>query len=247
MAALERTVALPQVDRIAAPVAENLELDVARIAQILLDIDGRIAERGLGLAAGLFHQAFQRIGRVADLHAAPAAATRRLDDHRIADVLGDAGGFRHFGHRAIAAGHQRQTQRPGGALGFHLVAHGADMFGLGADPGDVVRLDDLGELGVLRQEAVARVDGVAMRDFGGRDDRGDVEVAFGCRGWPDAHGVVGQAHMHGIGIGGGMHRHRLDPHLVRGAMDAQRNLPAIGDQYPADAPVVSHGAAILSR
>jgi hypothetical protein len=36
------------------------------------------------------------------------------------------------------------------------------MFGLGADPGDAVGFDDIGELGVLRQEAVARMDRVGL-------------------------------------------------------------------------------------
>jgi cyanophycinase-like exopeptidase len=36
------------------------------------------------------------------------------------------------------------------------------MLGLGADPDDVVELDDLGELRVLGQEAVAGVDRVGV-------------------------------------------------------------------------------------
>jgi hypothetical protein len=36
--------------------------------------------------------------------------------------------------------------------------------------------------------------------------------------------------VHGVGVGGGMHRDRLDAHFVAGAVDAQRDLAAIGDQ-----------------
>ena len=36
--------------------------------------------------------------------------------------------------------------------------------------------DDIGELGVLREEAIAGVDRIGVRDLGGRDDRSDVEV-----------------------------------------------------------------------
>jgi hypothetical protein len=36
--------------------------------------------------------------------------------------------------------------------------------------------------------------------------------------------------MHRVGIGGGMHRDRLDAHFVAGAVDAQRDLAAVGDQ-----------------
>ena len=232
MAALERAVAFAEVDRCAAPVAEHLEFDVARIAEVLLDIDRGVAERGLGLAPGLLHQRFELVLGLAHLHAAPAAARCRLDDHRIADLGGDRARLVEVLDRAVAAGHQRQAEPARGALGFDLVAHRADVLGLGADPGDPVRLDDLGELGVFAEEPVARVDRVGVRDLGGRDDRRDVEVAVGGSRRADAHRVVGEADVHRIGIGGGVHRDRLDPHLVRRAVDAQRDLAAIGDQDP---------------
>jgi hypothetical protein len=48
VAALERAVALAQMHGVAVSVAEDLELDVARIAEIFFDIDGGVAESGLG-------------------------------------------------------------------------------------------------------------------------------------------------------------------------------------------------------
>ena len=36
--------------------------------------------------------------------------------------------------------------------------------------------------------------------------------------------------MHGVGVGGRMHRDGGDAHLLAGAMDAQRDLAAIGDE-----------------
>src|SRR3546814_10382492 len=47
---------------------------------------------------------------------------------------------------------------------------------------------------------------------------------------PDADRCVGGAHGHGIGVGGGVHRHRLDPHLAAGAVDAERDLAAVGNE-----------------
>src|SRR3546814_5544426 len=60
---LERAVALAQMDGIAVAIAEDLEFDVARVAEIFLHIDGRIAEGGRRLARRLTHQAFERFGR----------------------------------------------------------------------------------------------------------------------------------------------------------------------------------------
>ena len=51
MPALQRAVALAEVDGVALAVAEHLDLDVARLLQILLDVDGIVVERGLGFGA----------------------------------------------------------------------------------------------------------------------------------------------------------------------------------------------------
>ena len=134
----------------------------------------------------------------------------------------------------VGAGDQRQAELGGGALGLDLVAHDPDMLGLGADPDDVVALDDLGELRVLGEEAVAGVDRVGVDDLGGRDDVGDVEVGVGRRRRADADRLVGEADVHRVGVGGRMDGDRLDAHLVAGAVDAQRDLAAVGDQQLLD-------------
>ena len=102
--------------------------------------------------------------------------------------------------------------------------------GFGPDPDHAVAFDDLRELGVLRQEAVAGMDRVGMDDLGRRDDVGDVEIGFGRGRRPDADGFVGKPDVHRVGVGGRMDRDGLDAHFVAGAVDAQRDLAAVGDQ-----------------
>ncbi len=104
------------------------------------------------------------------------------------------------------------------------------MRGRRADEGQAVRLHHLGEAGVLRQEAVAGMDRVGAGDGGGRQDGRDVEVAVLGRRRADADALVGQAHMHRLGIGGGVHGDGRDAQLAAGALDAQRDLAAVGDQ-----------------
>jgi len=36
--------------------------------------------------------------------------------------------------------------------------------------------------------------------------------------------------MHGVGVGGGMHRHGADAHLAAGAVDPEGDFAAIGDE-----------------
>ena len=82
------------------------------------------------------------------------------------------------------------------------------MLGLRPDERDAVLLDDLGEARVLRQKAVARMDRLRAGDLARRDDRGNVQIGLRRRRRADAHALIGQPHMHRVGVGGGMHRHR---------------------------------------
>ena len=141
--------------------------------------------------------------------------------------------------RPVAAGHGRDAQLLGGGLGDDLVAHQPDVLGRGADEGEAVLLDHLGEVGVLGQEAVARMDRVGAGDLGRGQDRHRVQVAVGGLGRADADALVGEADMHGRGVGRGVDRDRGDAHLAAGAQDAQRDLAAIGDQ---DLVEHAHGA-----
>ena len=99
-----------------------------------------------------------------------------------------------------------------------------------ADEDEAGLLDALGEVGVLRQEAVAGVDGFGVGDLGRGDDRRYVEVAQAGRGGADAHRLVGEAHVLGVGVGLGMDGDGLDAELAAGAQDAQGDLAAVGNE-----------------
>ena len=90
VAALHGAIALAQVHDVAVVVGEHLELDVPRPLEELLHVDVRVAEGGERLGLGDADGVQQRGVGVHDAHAAAAAAAGGLDDHGIADVLGDA-------------------------------------------------------------------------------------------------------------------------------------------------------------
>src|SRR5581483_11044419 len=89
---------------------------------------------------------------------------------------------------------------------------------------------DLGEVGVLAQQAVAGVDRVDVSDFGGGDDGGNVEIAVGCARRSDADGLVGKAHMKRVAIGFAIDRDGAHTKFTTGVDDTQRNLVAVGNQ-----------------
>src|SRR5207302_4581956 len=76
-----------------------------------------------------------------------------------------------------------------------------------------------------------------------RNDVRDVEVGIGRRRRPDAHRLVGEPHVHRVGIGRRMDRHRPDAHFVTGAVDSERDLAAVGDQQLLDLhqPMITSG------
>ena len=95
-------------------------------------------------------------------HAPPAAAGRRLEHHRVADLARRLGRVVGRRHRARRAGHDRDAERAGQLRGPGPCRRtGRAPSGGRPDEREAGRRAALGEGGVLGQEAVAGVDAVA--------------------------------------------------------------------------------------
>lgn len=116
------------------------------------------------------------------------------------------------------------------ARGDILVADEADRLRHRSNPGDAVLGDLLREVRILREEAVARVDGIGARLERCAQDRVFIQVAVRGIGAADADGVVGQLDVKCILVCFREDGNGLDVELFAGADDAHRNLAAIGDQ-----------------
>ena len=220
----------PRCTTVAVLVAEHLELDVPRRLDVLLDVDVADAERRLGLALRGLDGVRQLAGRAHDAHAAAAAAGGRLDDDRIADLLGELERLLLALDRAVAAGQDRHAGLLHHPARARLVAHQPDHLRIGADELDVARLADFGEVGALGQEPVAGMDRVGAGDLGGADDRRHVQVAVGAARRTDADVLVGEPHVQRVLVGLGVDGDRLDAELAAREDDAQRDLAAVRDQ-----------------
>ena len=189
MPALQRAVAVPAVHDVAVGIGQDLDLDVAGAIDELLEIDAGVLERGLGLVAGHLQRAAE-VGLVAaDPHALAAAAGGRLDQDGKADRPGEAEGLGIAGDGPFGAGHAGDLGRGGDLLGLGLQAHLADGLVGRADELEVAAPADLGELGVLAQEAIAGMNRLHVGHLGGRDQPGDVQIAVGAGGLADADGA----------------------------------------------------------
>ena len=127
-------------------------------------------------------------------------------------------------------GHHRNAEPLGGALGLDLVAHQADVRGLRPDEMDIVLVEDFGEARILREESIARMHRVGAGDLAGGKQCRNVEIAVARGRRADAYALVGKPHVHGVLVGGRMHRDRGDAELLAGAQHAQRDLAAVCDQ-----------------
>ena len=163
-------------------------------------------------------------------HALAAATRDRLDQHRVADLVGLLLEELRVLQFAVIAGHDRHAGLLHQRLGLVLQPHGADRRWRRADEHDAGRRAGLGELRVLGQEAVARMDAVGVRERRRLDDLVDHQIAV-ARGWrADQISLVCDAHVQRSRIGLRIDRDHAHAEALRGARDAHGDLATIGDQ-----------------
>ncbi len=99
-----------------------------------------------------------------------------------------------------------------------------------ADEHEPGTLDLFREIRVLGEKAVARMDRLGVGHLSGADDRRYVQIARGRGRRADAYGFVGELDVFSLGVGLGVNHYGSDAELAAGALNAQRNLAAVGDQ-----------------
>ena len=211
-------------------VAEDLDLDVARVEDELLDEDAVIAEAVQPLALHAF-KALAHIGfAISKAHPLAAAAGAGLHHHRIADLVRDAHRVLGILDLADEAGDDVDARLFRQLLALDLVPHRRDRAHGRPDEGDALLRQRLGKGGALGEEAVARMHGLGPGLLAGGDDLVGDQVAFGRRRRADMHRLVRHGDEGRAGIGIGIDRDGCDPHLPRRGDDPAGDLAAIGNQ-----------------
>ena len=144
VAALQRAVALADVNQVAMGIAEHLDLEMPGVDDVALDIQRGVTERGAGFAGGRLEHALH-VGRLRDdLHALAAAAGSGFQQHRKTDPAGDRGRILPGRHLLRARQHrQAKGQRPLSRL--ELVAHVANVVRRGPDKHQALGSASLGK------------------------------------------------------------------------------------------------------
>lgn len=231
VAALDAAVAVAQGKRMRLGPGrrrDDLHLDMAGVVEQRLDEHGGIVEPQLRLGGALAVGVVDLVGAVHSAHPATASAGQRLDHddpvvggEECADVLEAAGprGGRQDRH---ARGDRGGTRRG-------LVADRLEHSGIRPHervPGGCARTR---EIGVLREEAVARVDQLRLGVFRRGQDRGLIQVGVGtATEQPDR--LVHRMHVRALGVVLGVDRDRLHAQFRCSADDPEYNLAAVGDQ-----------------
>src|SRR5581483_7826623 len=94
---------------------------------------------------------------------------------------------------------------------FLLFAHQPNDVGGGPDELDAAGLDDFGEVGVLGQQPVSRMDRLDVRDLSGADDCRYIEVTLCQLWWTDADCLVGETDRQRVAVGLAIDRNRANP------------------------------------
>src|ERR1700722_18925274 len=230
VAPLQRAVALADMNDIAVAVGEHLDFDVARRGNVFLEQDTARTERRCRLANGAFERRLELGVLVDPAQPATAAAGRRLDQHRIADLVGFLLEEFRVLPFAVIARHHRHTGLLHQGLGAILDAHGAHGSGRRPDKSNAGLVAGVDEIGVLGEKSVAR-----MQAFGGSllrhlDDPFDRKIAVARWRRTDAIRLVARSHVKRLRVGFRIDRDRAQPKTLGGARDAAGDLAAIGDQ-----------------
>ena len=141
--------------RAAVRVGEELHLDVPWPLEVALAVERSVGERAGGLSLRGGERLVELRGRADDAHPASATACGCLDEEREPDLL----------RRAV--GQHQHPCVPGDPLRLELVA-AEPTPPVRADPGQAGGLDRRGEVGVLGEEPIARMDGIRARSLAAR-------------------------------------------------------------------------------
>src|SRR5260370_6699256 len=230
VAPLNRALALPQADDVAVLVRQHLEFDMARILDIAFQVKVAVAGGGRGLRLRLPVQAGQLVFSAHDAHAASAATRRGFEDDGKLGFPLPLARFFLGGDYAVRAGKDRYAVLFHGGASFFFLAHQPDDIGSRPDELDVAGFADFREIGVFRKQAITGMDGVHVRDLGGADYRGNVEITLCQLRRSKTNIIICKRHKERIPVGLAVNRHRADAEFLACANDTQGNLAAISYQ-----------------
>ncbi len=127
-----------------------------------------------------------------------------------------------------------------GLTGADLVTHDLDRFGWWPNKGDAHLGDGSGEVGVLAEEPVTRVDGVGARRLDDVQNGLGIEVTLGGSLATKGEGLIGEADVKGVAIELGIDRNGPDSKLLASTDYSDSDLATVGDEDFLEERLIKH-------
>ncbi len=231
VAALCRAIAFEQMHYIAVGVGKHLHFHMARLDNLFFKHHRGVAKCVFCLALTTFKCGLQIACTADNSNALATTAGHRLDHQRKTDSVS----FSLQGSERLVCAkvtrNERYTRWLHAGLGLAFAAHDANGLHTGANEGDVFVGTSLREGGILGQKTVARVNGLRTGLPGCCNHFVDIQVALRSLGLAKAHRFIAFLHMQGLRVSCGIHRHGLNTHGLRGAVDSAGYFATVGNQY----------------
>ncbi len=170
----------------------------------------------------------------------PPPPALRLNQYGIADLRCPLREERRVLLIAVIAWNDRHTSALHQRLGRILQAHGADRGRRWTDENQSGNFDGLREIGIFREKAIARVNGLGVGSLCGSNNALLREIALARGRRADMDRFIGEPDVSSIDIGVGINGDRADAHAPCRMDDPAGDFSAIGDQY-----LRKHGHTLL--
>src|SRR5699024_6555234 len=157
---LHRAVSFADPHAVAVLIGDDLHLDVAGVGEVALDVALVASETLERFGLRGFQRGMGLVGGLHDPHPAAPTAVGGLDGHGPSVFLAEGDDLITGAEELRGSGNTGYTGLLGGEAGGDLVAHDFDRLGRRSYEGDATLGDGAGEVGVLGEEAVARVNTV---------------------------------------------------------------------------------------
>src|SRR5262245_23997265 len=218
------------MDDVAMAIGHDLEFNVARINDELFQIHLIVSKCFLRLMARAMESGFTAWLIMRSAHPATAAATGRLDHHRVAQLLCDFHRFIFCLNDSITSRRYRHTGFACSRTRGVLVTHRLHRTRGRPYELDVAALADLYEMRVLGEEPVAWMDRIYVADLGRAHDPIDSQITLKAGSRTDANCFIGKLDVQRIDVGFRIDCERANAEFLTGANHPQRDFSAISNQ-----------------
>lgn len=155
---LDGTVSFKEVDAVTLTIGKKLDFNVSGSVKESLDEDSTVTKSTLGLTDSSLKALFETLLVPNDSHTSSTTTHGSLDDDGESILLDKLGSLVVRFDRARSTGNDRNTSLNGKSSSLGLVTKGIDSLRAGTNEGDTSIFNLLGELGILRKEAITILD-----------------------------------------------------------------------------------------